>query len=95
MSVLQNPLNAFQISRSSSPASFFQVQHTYRTLLSLYHKCIDNLRPGVPIRDVVQMAHRYLSEKSPGLEQYITKVSVVGSGWRGGEKAPYFLIFGS
>ena len=51
-----------------------QVQSTYRTLLALYLKCLDNLRPGVSAKDVVEMAQRYLREKSPGLEQHMSKV---------------------
>lgn len=51
-----------------------QVQTTYRTLLLLYHKCLENLRPGVPVRDVVDKAHRYLREKAPDLEDRLTKV---------------------
>ncbi|CAN0059605.1 unnamed protein product, partial [Hapterophycus canaliculatus] len=50
-----------------------QVQNTYRTLLSLYHKCLDNLRPGEPVKGVVEKAHRYLRDKSPELEKCITK----------------------
>ncbi|CAM9487349.1 unnamed protein product, partial [Laminaria digitata] len=50
-----------------------KVQSTYRTLLSLYHKCLENLRPGEPVKDVVAKAHRYLRDKSPDLERYITK----------------------
>lgn len=53
------------------------MQNTYRTLLSLYHKCLDNLRPGVSVKDVVEKAHRYLWDKSPDLDQYLTKVGVV------------------
>ncbi|CAM9636027.1 unnamed protein product [Scytosiphon promiscuus] len=50
-----------------------KVQNTYRTLLSLYHKCLDNLRPGEPVKGVVEKAHRYLRDKSPELEKCITK----------------------
>lgn len=50
-----------------------KVQTTYRTLLLLYHKCLENLRPGVPVRDVVDKAHRYLREKAPDLEDRLTK----------------------
>ncbi|CAM9902691.1 unnamed protein product [Ascophyllum nodosum] len=50
-----------------------KVQSTYRTLLALYLKCLDNLRPGVSAKDVVEMAQRYLREKSPGLEQHMSK----------------------
>ncbi|CAM9230410.1 unnamed protein product [Ectocarpus sp. 4 AP-2014] len=50
-----------------------KVQNTYRTLLSLYHKCLDNLRPGEPVKGVVEKAHRYLQDKSPHLEKSITK----------------------
>lgn len=63
-----------------------QVQNTYRTLLSLYHKCLDNLRPGEPVKAIVDKAHQYLREKTPDLEQHITKVM-------GGElqNTPYML----
>eukprot|EP00752_Nemacystus_decipiens_P016325 g14600.t1 len=50
-----------------------KVQNTYRTLLSLYHKCLDNLRPGEPVKAIVEKAHEYLRDKTPDLEQHITK----------------------
>lgn len=68
------PLSSLFRHRCAQPLRFLQVQNTYRALLSLYHKCLDNLRPGVPAKDVVDLAHRYLREKSSGLEQYLTKV---------------------
>ncbi|CAN0455292.1 unnamed protein product, partial [Pylaiella littoralis] len=57
-----------------------KVQNTYRTLLSLYHKCLDNLRPGEPVKGIVDKARRYLKDKTPDLEQHLTKVKEGGRG---------------
>lgn len=40
----------------------------------MYHKCLDNLRPGEPVKAIVEKAHRYLRDKTPELEPHITKV---------------------
>ncbi|CAM9140596.1 unnamed protein product, partial [Discosporangium mesarthrocarpum] len=63
---------------ASMARSFFvdpprKVQSTYRTLLALYSRCLDELRPGKQFREVVEAAHRYLDQKAPILRPHLVR----------------------
>lgn len=57
-----------------------QVQEAYKTLVSLYEACLDAVKPGEPLKSVMEKAKAFLESKAPDFLPYLPKNlgSVIG-----------------